>query len=203
METDEKKDRLPSTHWYLPSLTLRNSLLIGLFGVLGIILTLYAIPLPFPVPGLGTMSFGFQLVPPYLIGMTLGPIPAIITEIIEGIGFDIRFGSFPIFTITAPLNAPSWWTLVWWFTGMRSARYRKLWFVTALILIFTFGWLKLTLAYITFPVFFKVPVSSAITTLYILPSGWLKGSLNAVAEAIVLWALYSRREVRKIMGLTY
>ena len=154
-EQETKTEDLPPyPHWYRPDLSLKNSLLIGLFGVLGIILTIYSIPLPFPVPGLGTMSVGFALIPPFLIGMTLGPIPAVLTEVIEGIGFDIRFGTFPVFTVTAALNAPSWWTLIWWFTGMRKPNWRKLWWVMTLMIIFTFAWLKLTLVYITFPIFF-------------------------------------------------
>jgi riboflavin transporter FmnP len=202
-DNEVERETLPYKKWYRPDFSLRNLIIIALFGVLGIILTLYSIPLPFPVPGLGTMSFGLQLVPPYLIGMTLGPIPAILVEFIQGIGFDLRFGTFPVFIITSPINAPSWWTLVWWFTGMRNPKYRKLWVVIALNLIFTFAWLKLTLAFITFPIFLKIPVESAINSLYILPGGWLKGSISAVIDAVVVWLIYSRKEVRKILGLNY
>lgn len=200
---DEIEEVLPYRHWYKPDLSLKNSLIIALFGALGIILTIYSIPLPLPVPGLGTMSLGFMLIPPFLVGMTLGPIPGVLVEVIEGVGFDVRFGTFPVFTITAALNAPTWWTLGWWFTGMRKKSWRKLWWVTLLVIIFTFAWLKLTLVLVTFPIFLKIPIETGIVTLYLLPSGWLKGLIDAVKDSIIVWALYSRKEVRKLLGLSY
>ena len=86
---------------------------------------------------------------------------------------------------------------------MRNPKYRKLWVVIALNLIFTFAWLKLNLALITFPLFLKIPVDSAINSLYILPGGWLKGGISAVIDAVVVWLVYNRKEVRKILGLIY